>query len=93
MLTTFADISEAKKMLHFQPKINLRTGKILLVDFGLHVASGIKLFVEWFKSYHGSKINSEGGRAKLELDTKLLNQEIDERNKLFHKRIGLLRDK
>lgn len=63
------------------------------MTFRLHVASGIKLFVEWFKSYHGNKIDNEGRKAKIELDTKLLNEEVDEKNKLFHERIRLLRDK
>ena len=57
------------------------------------VASGIKLFVEWFKIYHGNKIDNKRRAAKKELDNKLLNQEIDDKNKLFYERLQLLQKK
>ena len=57
------------------------------------VASGIKLFVEWFKIYHGNKMDDKLRTAKKELDTKLLNQEIDDKNKQFHERLQLLQKK
>ena len=57
------------------------------------VASGIKLFVEWFKIYHGNKVDNKRRDAKKELDTKLLNQEIDDKNKQFHERLKSLEKK
>ena len=59
----------------------------------LLVALGIKLFVKWFKSYHGNKIDNMGAQAKRHLDSKLLNEEVDIKNKLFHERLGLLQNK
>ena len=51
--------------------------------------------MEWFKSYNdGSKVVNKGGsKAKVELDAKLLNQEIDDRNKIYYERLKLLKDK
>lgn len=61
------------------------------------VTSGIKLFVKWFKNYHSSNMNKmnykRNQKAKTELDTKLLNQEVDHKNEVFHKRHRLLRNK
>ena len=57
------------------------------------IASGIKLFVEWFKIYHSNKMDNKRRAAKKELDTKLLNQEIDDKNKQFNERLKLLQKK
>lgn len=49
--------------------------------------------MEWFKNYHGNTIDNMGEEAKRQLDNKLLNEEVDIKNKLFHERLGLLQDK
>lgn len=59
----------------------------------LLVAVGIKLFIEWFKSYHDNKIDDVGRQGKIELDTKLLNEEVDTKNKLFRERLTLLQNR
>ena len=49
--------------------------------------------MDWFKVYHGNKRDNKRRNTKKDLDTKLLNQEIDDKNQQFHKRLEALQDK
>ncbi|XP_065886387.1 uncharacterized protein [Dysidea avara] len=84
MLATFADIEDSQRSFNFHPTTNLRTG--------------IKLFVQWYKDYHGDEMRSqsEGDETKYsksDLDVMLLNKKVDQRNVIFQQRIDQLRNK